>query len=210
MATILSISLAGCASSPTGGTAADNSAELESLQAQIEVLKKENGDLKSQLAKIPETTVEETKTVQKGTPIAVGEVITTDALEITIKNVELTNDVLPNDTSSYYTHYAAKTGNVYLHVSADVKNLSKQSLMCDELMEVTADYNSGYSYSSFPVVDSSATGFTSANISLIAPLETVGMHFLIDCPQEVAESTNPLFITLEPSASKDSYIFTVR
>lgn len=61
-------------------------------------------------------------------------------------------------------------------------------------MQVKADYNNGYTYDSFTVVDDPTTGFTYSNISTIDPLETKGMRFLIDCPKEVEESQNPLFL----------------
>ncbi len=204
----LTLALSGC-SAPTT-TDPNNSAELESLKAQVEELKKENDHLKTQLAAVPETTVPETEAPQKGTPVTVGETITTNNMEFTIKKVELTYDVLPDDTSSFYTHYEADAGNVYIHVDADVKNTGKQNLPCDELIKTTADYNGGYTYSGQAVPEDSTTGFTYANITSIKPLETLGVHFLFKCPQEVEETTNPLFITIEPVGTKDSYILTIR
>lgn len=204
----LAILLAGCSASPT--PTADNSAEIESLKAQIEDLKKENKDLKAQLDAIPETTVEETEEAQKGTPISIGDTITTDTMEITINKVELTYDVLPDDTSSVYSHYEADPGNVFLHVDTDVKNLGKQNLPCDNILSVVADYNGGYQYSGQATPEDGTHGFTYANISTISPLETLGIRFLFECPQEVEETGNPLFIILEPKGTNDSYILTVR
>ncbi len=188
----------------------DNSAEIESLKTQLESLKTENNDLKAQLEAIPETTVEETTTGQQGISVNVGDTITTDTMEFTIQKVELTYDVLPDDTSGFYSHYAADAGNVYLHIDADIKNLAKQNLSCDAIASLTADYNNGYTYSSFAVPEDSSTGFTYANITSIKPLETLGVHFLFKCPQEVEESSNPLFVTIEPANSSNSYIITVR
>ena len=203
------VSLSACGSNASS-TVADNSAQLESLKAQVEDLQKENADLKAQLETVPETTVEETKAVQKGTPIAIGEVITTDTMEIKINKAELSYDVLPDDTSGFYTHYEADAGNVYLHLDVDVKNLGKQNLPCDEIMDVTADYNGGFTYSGQAIPEDGTTGFTYANITTINPLESIGDHFLFQCPQEVEETQNPLFITLEPSGTEDSYVLTIR
>ena len=61
-------------------------------------------------------------------------------------------------------------------------------------MDVKADYNDGFTYDGFAVVNDSSTGFTYSNISTIDPLETKGMRFLIDCPKEIEESQNPLFL----------------
>ncbi len=202
------ISLSACGSKAS--TAAADNSQVESLKAQVEELKQENADLKAQLETVPETTVEETQTAQNGTPIAVGGVITTDAMEITINKAELSYDVLPDDTSGFYTHYAADPGNVYIHLDVDVKNLGKQNLPCDEIMKTTADYNGGYTYGGQAVPEDANTGFTYANITSINPLQTLGVHFLFQCPQEVAESQNPLSIMLEPSDTKDSYVLTIR
>lgn len=209
-ATLLTVALglSGC-SSPASPV--DNSAEIESLKAQVQELEKENQDLKKQLESTAEsTTAEETETAETGIQISVGETISNDYMEITINKVELIYDVLPDDVSGLYTHYEADQGNVYLHIDTDVKNLGKQNLACDEILKATADYNSGYTYSSFAVPEDSNTGFTYANITSIKPLETLGVHYLFECPQEVEESSNPLFIIIEPSPSKDSYILTVR
>lgn len=208
IALALTLALSGC--SAPAATAPDNSAEIESLKAQVEELKKENETLKTQLATVPETTVAETEASHEGTSIAVGETITTGNMELTINKVELTYDVLPDDTSGFYTHYEADAGNVYIHIDADIKNMGKQNLPCDELVKTTADYNGGYTYLGQAVPEDSSTGFTYANITSIKPLETLGVHFLFKCPQEVEETTNPLFITIEPLGTKDSYVLTVR
>lgn len=212
--TILTVAtvLSGCSSAPS--TPTGNSAELESLQAEVNALREENESLKEQLAAvpeaIPEATPEETPTSQQGTSISVGESIITEDVEITINKVELSYDVLPDNTSGFYTHYEADAGNVYIHLDLDVKNLGKQNLGCDDILSATADYNNGYTYSGFAAPEDSSTGFTYANITSIKPLETLGVHYLFKCPQEVEESTNPLFITIEPESSNDSYILTIR
>lgn len=212
----VAIVLSGCSSTPS--TPTDNSAELESLQAELDALREENQALKEQLAAVPESNPEddpeanpeETASSQQGVPISVGETIITDYAEITINKAELSYDVLPDDTSGFYTHYEADPGNVYIHLDLDVKNLGKQNLGCDDILSATADYNGGYTYSGFAVPEDSSTGFTYANITSINPLETLGVHYLFVCPQEVEESTNPLFITIEPATSGDSYILTIR
>lgn len=114
-------------------------------------------------------------------------------MELTIKKIELSYNVLPKDTSSFYTHYPADSGQVYIHIETDVKNIQKQNLNCDSIMEVEADYNDGYKYSSMTVPEDSS-GFTYSNITSIKPLETMGIRFLIDCPEEIEKSDEPLFL----------------
>ncbi|HAY3897728.1 TPA: hypothetical protein JRS25_003670 [Escherichia coli] len=159
----------------------------------------ENNETKD---KAKEEVKEEVKTVAKG------ETISTESAEILINNVELTYDVLPDKTDGFYTHYPAESGKVYINVDVDVKNMQKQNLECDSVMNVKATYNGGYEYNAQPIVEDSTTGFTYSNITSITPLETKGMRYLIDCPQEVEESKNPLVLTFELNGEK--YNYTIR
>ena len=79
---------------------------------------------------------------------------------------------------------------------------AKQNLDCDEIGKIVADYNNGYTYRGFIVVKDSSTGFTYANITSIDPLETKGVKWLIECPEEVETSSNPLFLEFTISGGK--------
>lgn len=139
-----------------------------------------------------------------------GDVISSDKMEVTINRVDFSYDVLPDDISSFYTHYEAEDGEVYIHIDTDVKNLSKKDMNCDEILTVKADYNDGFVYKGFAIVEDTMTGFTYANITSIAPLKTQGVHFLISCPEEVAESDKPLFIELKLNGTNEIYKYTIR
>ena len=76
--------------------------------------------------------------------ISVGDTIKSKDMEVTINKIEFSYDILPDNTSSFYTHYEADDGSVYIHIDSDVKNLSKQNLDCDEILSVRANYNDGY------------------------------------------------------------------
>lgn len=138
--------------------------------------------------------------------IKLGESIDTDSFTLILNKVELTYDVLPDDTSGFYTHYPADSGKVYISIDVDVKNTQKQNLNCDEIIEVYADYNDGYIYNASPIVKDSSTGFTYANISRIDPLETKGMKYLIDCPEEIETSQNPLFLIFKIGNGEYKYV----
>lgn len=158
-----------------------------------------------------ETETEEvTEEAQEEIPaIQVGETVTTENFEFTLNKVELSYDILPDDTSGFYTHYPAESGQVYIHLDADIKNTQKQNLYCDEIYEVVADYNNGYTYNGHPIVDDATTGFTYANITGIDPLQTLGVHYLIECPEEVETSQNPLFITITMNDDSE-YRYVIR
>lgn len=168
----------------------------KTTQAKNEV---QTEDSKSKTENNSEEKKEEIKTV------AVGSTINGKSADITINKIEFSYDVLPDKTDGVYTHYAAESGKVYINIDADVKNTQKQDLACDKVMTVEADYNGGYKYKSQPIVEDSSLGFTYANITSITPLENKGMRFLVSCPQEVEQSTNPLILTFNVDGEKYQY-----
>ena len=158
----------------------------------------------------PETTIIPSEEPVKELSFAAGDTIKTDDMEVTINKIEFSYDVKPDNTSSFYTHYESDKGSVYIHIDADVKNLSKQTLGCDEILSVKADYDNGYIYDGEAIAEDSATGFTYAMISSIDSLKTQGVHFIISCPEEVEESDNPLFLTIRLQGTKDTYKYIFR
>lgn len=139
--------------------------------------------------------------------IKIGETVSDKSFDFTLKNVTLTYKAEPDTKPILYTYYEAKPGKVYIKVDAVIKNTGKVGLDCDEIYTVTADYNNGYPYSGFAVADDHDGDFTYASITRIDPLETLGVHYLIDCPDEVDTNTSApltLEITLN-DGSKYSY-----
>lgn len=208
---IILMLLTGCASN---GNAVEDVSTLKDIikeqEQKIKELERENIELKLKDAEALEETEVKADADEEGDigAIKIGDTITTDRMEIIIKGVELTYDVLPDDTSGFYTHYPADSGNVYIHIDTDVKNLQKQNLKCDDIMAVKADYNNGFNYDSRTVPEDASSGFTYANITTIKPLETLGVRFLIECPQEVEETDNPLSLFFK--ADKQEYKYDVR
>lgn len=157
---------------------------------------------------VAENNVAQTQEPEKIKEVKDGSKIITDSVEITINSVELTYDVLPDNRSGFYTHYEAEKGKVYIAIDADVYNKAKQNLSCDNIGKAVADYNDGYTYNGFIVVDDPNLGFTYSNITSISPLETQGIKWLINCPQEVEETENPLFIKFTIDGEK--FIYNIR
>lgn len=114
---------------------------------------------------------------------------------------------MPDNPDSFYSHYTPDAGKVYIVLSVDVKNNGKADIECDELLGVKADYNNGYAYSGFAVVDEGGD-FTYANITSVSPLSTQAMKYLIECPEEVETSTAPLFLTI--TVDGVNYQYTIR
>ncbi|QIB68618.1 DUF4352 domain-containing protein [Aminipila butyrica] len=138
--------------------------------------------------------------------VSIGEVISDDRAEVTINKIEFSYDVLPDNTNSFYTHYPAESGKVYIHVDTDVKNIQKQELNCDEVMSVKIDYDNGYKYTAFSVPEDSSTGFGYS--TSIAPLTSLGVHFMAECPQEVEESQKPVKVIF--LLGNDEYEYVIR
>jgi len=148
------------------------------------------------------------KELPKDTLVSIGETISTNSFEITIKSIELSYDVLPTTKNTFYTHYAADSGKVYIDISFDVKNIQKQNISCDNVISVKAEYDNEYTYSGFIVVEDDNLGFTYSMISSIDPLETKSMRYLIDCPQEVEETNNPLILIF--TIGNKTYKYVIR
>jgi len=204
---VMSVFMVGCNSQ------GDQLGKVKELEKKVSELEKENSDLKKKLGEDVEVSSDldddsKDEKSDKLEEIQIGSMITTDRMEITINKIEFSYDVLPDDTSSFYTHYPAGTGKVYIHIDTDIKNIQKQNLECDDIMSVEANYNNGYTYKSSTVPEDSSTGFTYANITTIKPLETLGVRFLVECPQEVEETDNSLHLIFK--IDNKEYKYTIR
>ncbi len=139
--------------------------------------------------------------------ITAGQTVSIDSYEFTLNRVELSHDVLPDNPPRFYNHYVAPAGQVYIYVNATIKNTSKTALDCDEIYSVTADYNNGYKYTGFNIANDYDGDFTYANITSVDPLQTLGVHCLIECPEEIENTENPLLITINlKDGTKYNYI----
>jgi hypothetical protein len=178
----------------------DANTENENLKKQIKAYEKEKEDTENE-KKLEEARSGELNSNDgsvSAQTISLGQSITKSDFTFTLNSVSLSYDVKPdNPTSTFYSHYPADSGQVYVHIDADVKNTSKQNLECDEIYSVTADYNDGYTYQGFSVVEDTDGDFTYANITSLKPLQTLGIHNLVNCPEEIeTNSSAPLNVII--------------
>ena len=146
------------------------------------------GDLSSESSSEPSE--------QQDNKIAVNQTYSMENLcEFSIESVKFSYDVFPQCDSILNNHYPASEGKIYLDIVANIKNLRKEAVSCDSIAEFTLDYNNGYTYNSFAVIEDEGFGFSNANIRNIDPLETITFHYLIDCPIEVYSNPYPLNLT---------------
>ena len=97
-----------------------------------------------------------------------------------------------------YTSYPAESGKVYVHVDGEVYNTSKRDIDIGSLPIPTADYDSGYTYTGFAVVDDGDNSFDwVTSYTACTPLETCHYHGLVECPEVIDGSDAPLFVTFK-------------
>ena len=143
--------------------------------------------------------------------ISVGETVKTSSFEFTLRKVELSYDVNPDNPDTFYMHYPASSGKVYIHVDADVKNLQKQDLEADKVYNVEADYNDGYKYNGSLIVGKeNRSSFTYASITSIAPLDTLDIHSLVECPEEVEKDTSTKLYIIIKMSDGSRYKYVIR
>lgn len=139
-------------------------------------------------------------------PIAIGDLITTNDYEFTLKKVELSYEVLPPNTSSVYTSYPAESGKVFVHVEADVKNTMQRDLRLDELFTASVLYDGQYPYDGFTIVNDGDNSFDwVGSYTAATPLETCIAHALVECPVEVDTSGKSILVTLDLGGTQYEY-----
>ena len=141
--------------------------------------------------------------------VVVGEVVVTKNAEFCIDYSDITNDVVPLHPGSWYSHYEADDGKVYVDVCFAYKNTSGKSVGADDVISAKLKYADKYEYSGFSIIEEDNRGnFTYSNISSIAPLCTEYIHFLFVVPEEIQNSSERIVITFSVSGS--TYTYTVR
>jgi hypothetical protein len=138
--------------------------------------------------------------------IIIGELYNSSVCDFSVNRIEFSYDVKPDNPPSYYHHYEAGIGKVFVHLDVDVKNTIKQNLPIDRIGSVTIDYNNGYIYTGFSVHEDSDGDFSSYSFNQsIEPLVKVGVHYLVECPEEVATSSNPVKVIFTVDGQKYEY-----
>ena len=156
----------------------------------------------------PEPTAEPEPTVEPIPTIKIGQTIKTKKYKFTLNKVELAKVVEPDNPPDYYSYYSAKAGKIYVHVDLDVMNKQKQSIDSDDVCSLEVDYNDGYKYNAFSVIEDHEGDFTYSEY--IDPLEKAGLHLLAECPKRVEKSKDKsLFLTITFFDGKE-YKYTIR
>lgn len=126
-----------------------------------------------------------------------------DYATLVFNGIEYTDDLLPTDTSSFYTHYEVdNASNTYLVVKYDITNYMSSEKDCSTYVGVKASYMNKYTYTGFVTVeDEDGKGFS--NHEKIAPLTTRHFYHLIEVPKSVTE--NEVVLTFSFNGQEYTY-----
>lgn len=189
---VLVLCLTACGSSPAGDSTIDNSEGSSTGASEpndIEgTLSEESEDVD---VSTPSTPEEDVPPVADVPVISLGDTVSVDEkCEFSLDYVNITNDVLPPKPGSWYSHYEADDGKVYVDICIAYKNLKTGDVDADEVMSGTLTYSGQYQYSGFSIIEEdSRSNFTYSNITSIAPLSTEYVHYLFSVPEEVQTGT---------------------
>ena len=141
--------------------------------------------------------------------VELGEVVVTKSAEFKADYADITGDVMPPSPGSWYSHYQASEGKVFVDVCFAYKNTTGKSVGADDVISAKLKYADKYDYSGFSMIEEdSRSDFTYSNITSIAPLTTEYIHYLFEVPEEVQSSSERIVITF--SISGNTYTYTVR
>lgn len=118
----------------------------------------------------------------------VGDVIeNADYATMKFLGCEMTDDLLPSNTSGYYSHYQVDSAdNTYLVLKFEVTNYQTGDKDVDTFVSAKATFMGKYKYTGFIVSeDTDGKGFS--NYSSISPLSTAKVFYLIEIPKTVAD-----------------------
>lgn len=140
--------------------------------------------------------------------VTTGEVIVTKNAEFSIDYSDITRDVLPPQPGSWYSHYEADSGKVYVDICFAYKNTADRKVDADEVIGAKLKYAGKYEYTGFAMIEEdSRSDFTYANITSISPLATEYIHFLFEVPEEVESSGDSVVVTF--TIGGNTYTYTV-
>lgn len=144
------------------------------------------GESKGESEEQPEAEATEQPTKKA---INVGDTISNDNWEITLQRVELTEEALPNDTSSYYWSYEAADGTVLLDLVYDVKVIANKSKSLNDVFGgARVTYAGKYEYEGIDVYyDDDGGHLRNAARVAFDPLQTWQIHYMVGgIPEEAA------------------------
>ena len=84
-------------------------------------------------------------------------------------------------------------------MSGKLKNLMKRDIRIEETFTPVAIYGDGYVYDGFVIVEDDNSFDWNSSYSAGAPLETRGVHVLVEMPSEVENTDENVILSLKAS-----------
>ena len=170
-----------------------SSGSLESQMMEIDL----NGSDSNPSAATDSTAAATTESKDEIKTLKLGETIETEDFKYTLNSVEFTVDIIPSDTSGFYSHYEADSGKVYIRLDSTYYNRSKRNVCVRDLPKIVADYDNGYTYNGSSIVDDGDGSWTWVSSYIVCePLNTCVVTGMIECPEVVESSSAPLKILI--------------
>lgn len=120
-----------------------------------------------------------------------------DVASFMLLDTNYTADVLPPNTSGFYTHYPIDdpANDIYFVVYCNLTNISASDIGADDMISMKAIFDGKYEYNAnMALEEKDGTGFDYANITSIAPLETRKGVFMFEVPKSVQDMSVELSI----------------
>lgn len=129
--------------------------------------------------------------------LSVGQAVeAADYATMVFNGIEYTDDLMPSNTSGFYTHYPIDdpANNTFLIVKFDITNYQSTDRDCDTFVGVKATYMDKYTYTGSVVVeDEDGEGFS--GYEDIAPLSTRHFYYMITVPKSVSAESVVLTVS---------------
>ena len=129
--------------------------------------------------------------------------------EFAVDYAAITDDVMPPNPDSWYSHYEADDGKTYVDLCFEYKNWEEKKVGADDLFTAELIYDGNYKYKGFAIIEEdNRSDFTYANITSVAPLTKEYIHMLFEVPEEIGNSDKAVDISFKIYGN--SYNYKVR
>lgn len=119
--------------------------------------------------------------------------------EFSVIGYTIDNIIEPPNPDGYYSYYEADSGQVYIDVKMNIKNLNSTSVEQDEILDtVKIFYDDQYEYNCFSITEEDNGNDFNTFTSLygIDPLTTLTYHMLASVPDEVKNNSKSLYVLI--------------
>lgn len=130
-----------------------------------------------------------------------------DHAELMLRSVYYADEILPSDTTSYYSSYTVSdSANTYLVVNMDITNYESSAAKLESFVDIRATYLDKYQYKGFIIAEDDECNGFSYSFEQILPLTKHNCYYLIEVPKSVTE--NPASLTFFFGGEEYTYSLT--